>query len=103
MGPVIKLRKGATYYHAAFFDRDLRIPSIDTYIYEGFDEDVGHLFLDAATHVAQQDGKKSSDGHYLSFQDGDIHDMLDKPHLIDWLKEEHSPQQVGPTYEYEVE
>ena len=103
MSRVVKLWKGATYFHVAFFDRNLRIPSVNTYIYDGFDDQHGHLFHSAASHVAQQEGENPDDGHYLSFPDGEIHGILDKSQLIDWLAMEHGPKQVAPEYEYIVE
>ena len=52
MSEVIELIKGQTYYRAAFFDKNLSIPSVDTYIYEGCEDEHGHLFINAEGHVA---------------------------------------------------
>ncbi len=102
MNVVIELRKGGIYFHAAFFDRELSVPCINTFIYEGYDKADGHLFRDAASYVEAQEGDEPSDGDYICFPEKEIHEILDKEHLVEWLKEEHSPRQVGRTYEYKV-
>lgn len=102
MNDVIDLRKGHTYFYVAYFDPELSIPVIDTYVYEGYDKEDGHLFADAASYLATVAGKGAEDGHYLCFPDGEIHGMLDKEHLIQWLREGHSPRRIGRTYEYQA-
>ncbi len=102
MNRVIELRKEGIYYFAVFFDRELSIPSIDTYVYEGYDKTDGHLFLDAASYLEIASEKGGVDGQYLCFPDGEIEGMLDKEHLVEWLQEEHSPRLVGRSFEYKT-
>ncbi len=102
MNGVIELQKGGTYYYAAFFDKELSIPSINTYVYDGYDKTDGHLFIDAESYLETLSGKKSGGGHYLCFQEGEVEGMLDKRHLIEWLQDDHSPRLVGRTYEYKI-
>ena len=100
MADVIKLKKGSIYFRAVFFDQDLSIPSIETYVYEGLDQEHGHLFINAAGHVARGNGAEDPNAHYISFEKGTEMRMLDKEHLIEWLQKEHSPKRPGRDYEY---
>jgi len=100
MSDTITLVKGKTYYHAVFFDKDLSIPSIETYIYEGWDEEDGHLFINAEGYVAKQEGINDIEAYYIFFAKGTVMCIFDKEHLIEWLQEEHSPKLIGKTYEY---
>ena len=100
MSDVIELIKGQTYYWAAFFDKNLSIPSIDTYIYEGCEDEHGHLFINAEGHVAKIEGTEDADTHFIAFEIGSRMDMLDKQRLIEWLEDDHNPQQVAKSYTY---
>ena len=102
MAKVIELRKGCVYFHAGFFDSELSVPCINSFVYEGYDEEHGHLFRDAASHVEIQKGTKSNEGHYICFPEDEISGILDKENLVDWLRREHSPKHVGQTFEYRV-
>lgn len=102
MREIIGLKKGETYYRAAFYDTELSIPSIETYIYHGYDEEHGYLFMDASDYVAKQEGVTNSDINLISFAPGTEMCILDKAHLIEWLQEEHSPRQVGVFYDYKA-
>ena len=70
MRDVIELRKGEVYYRAVFYDKDLAIPSIETYIYHGHEEAHGHLFMNASGYVSLKEGVEDPDIHYISFQSG---------------------------------
>ena len=100
MADVIELKKGGIYFRAVFYDRDLSIPSIESYVYEGFDQEHGHLFIDAAGHVARENGAENPTAHYVSFEKDTEMCILDKEHLIKWLQEEHSPRRPGRDYKY---
>ena len=100
---VIELRKGEAYFHVAFFDKDLSIPSIETYIYKGVDEEDQNriIFTNAEGVVAANEGIEDVDTYHISYEKGYINNIVDKERLIEWLKEEHSPQRVAREYEYE--
>ncbi len=102
MKNVIELKKGGTYFHVAFFDKELSIPCIETYIYEGVDEDNENevLFKNAEGVVATNEGIQNVETYYISYPKDAIHTIVDKEHLIEWLKEEHSPKLVATEYEY---
>jgi len=102
MTTVIELQKGYVYFYAGFFDSEFNFPCINSFVYEGYDEEHGHLFRDAASHVEIQEGIESTKGHYICFPEGEISGILDKRCLVDWLRREHSPKHVGQTYEYKV-
>ncbi len=102
MKTIIELIKGKVYSQAGFLDSDLTIPSISTYVYEGYDDVHGHLFLDAEAHLEKTQVASEKKGHYLSYPEGSIHTILDKKHLIEWLNEEHSPTITGKDYEYKA-
>jgi hypothetical protein len=99
---VIELRKGQAYFHVAFFDKDLSIPSIETYIYEGVDEEDDNriLFKNAEGFVAANEGIENVETYYISYEKDNINTIVDKEHLIEWLRREHSPQLVAADYEY---
>jgi hypothetical protein len=96
----ILLRKGETYFCVGFFDPDLQVPCIATYIYCGMD-DVDHLFMNAEGYLAKQTGESCENTHYITYKDGKVRGMLDRENLISWLQEEHSPQKIGRTYRYQ--
>ena len=102
MKNVIELWKGETYFHVAFFDKELSVPAIETYIYIGEDdEEENHiLFMNAEGFVAQNENIENIETYYISYEKGKINTIVNKNFLIEWLKEEHSPQQVATKYEY---
>ena len=102
MKNVIELKKGNFYFHVAFFDKELSIPSIETYIYEGLDKDNENevLFKNAEGVVAASEGRNNVETHYIIYPKDKIYTIVDKEHLIDWLKREHSPKLVATEYEY---
>ena len=102
MRNVIELRKGGTYFHVAFFDKILSIPSIETYIYEGVDEEDENqiLFINAEGYLAAQVGLENVDTYYISYAKNELNTIVDKEHLICWLQEEHSPRMVATEYVY---
>ena len=97
---VIELRKGRTYFHAMFYDDGLTFPKIDTLVYIGRDTDGAHQFQDAASYAAQLEGAHVDEIEVYRFSDDNLSEVVDKEHLIDWLRDEHSATLVGPTYEY---
>ena len=100
MSDAIELIKGDIYYYVAFYDKNLCIPWIKTYIYEGHEEEHGHLFINAAGHVAEIEKIEEPDIHYIAYEDESLMYMLDKQRLIDWLNEEHGPQQTQKPIKY---
>lgn len=54
MADVIRLIKGEVYYRALFYDKKLSLPCIETYVYEGFDDEHGYLFINAAGHMSEK-------------------------------------------------
>jgi hypothetical protein len=104
MSDVIELKKGEIYFLVGFLDNELKFPSIDTYIYEGIDEveASGHLFINIIGYLNKIGQSDEEGGQYISFPVNNINGILDKEHLIEWLKDEHSPKFVGKTYEYKT-
>jgi hypothetical protein len=104
MKRVIELKRGCFYFHVAFFDQELRIPSIETYIYEGIDEEDENcvLFINAEGYVQKYENLKEGEAHYISFPLDKINGIVDKDHLIEWLNEEHSVKSVATDYEYRL-
>ena len=100
MNGVIELKEEQVYFYAGFYDSELTIPTIETWVYVGRDEDKSFLFQDAASHVARHEGTEHVEGSLFSFPEDEIGGVLDKAHLIQWLSEEHSPTQVGRSYKY---
>jgi hypothetical protein len=100
MRDVIELRKGDVYFRAVFYDAELSIPSIETYVYHGQDDEGGHLFVNASGYVEKMEGVEEPDIYYLSFEPGTQMCILDRVRLIEWLQEEHSPKGVGTSYDY---
>ena len=98
----IELRKGATYFSIGFFDRDFKLPTIETYVYVGPNDDgeKGYLFMDAAGHLERRKNPNSRVAHYLFLDENAKGGIVDLKHLIQWLEEEHSPKTVGKSYEY---
>lgn len=96
----IFLRKGEVYFCVGFFDPDLQIPCIATYIYCGVDG-LDHLFMNAEGYLAKQAGESCENAHYISYKAGKLRGMLDRENLISWLQEEHCPEKVGHTYHYQ--
>ena len=76
------------------------MPCITTVIYEGFDEtgEFGHLFKIATNEHDQENVEEQ----LLSYEDGEIHGILDKPALIRWLEAKHNHQSVAKEYEYKA-
>ena len=81
-------------------DSGLTLPKIDTVVYTGRDEDGVHLFQDAASHAAQQQGVDADEIIIVGFADDNLCGIVDKDHLIEWLQDEHDTKSVGPTYKY---
>lgn len=89
MANVINLIKGNVYYYCTFYDTEFNYPSIDTFVYEGLDEEFGHLF------------KNLSDSHgFYSFKQGEISSILDKAELSKWILKKHSPRVCSEEYIY---
>ena len=104
MKNVKKIKKGETYFHVTFFDKELSIPSIETYVYDGADEEDENqiLFKNAEGFVAASEGSENIETYYISFEQDKINCIVDKEHLIEWLKEEHSSQLVATEYVYKI-
>jgi hypothetical protein len=103
MPNIINLTEGEVYFLVGFYDPDLTIPSIGTYLYEGSDSIDGiqhHLFISARGSVDNSEEVEEFEPHHICFELGKINGVLDKKHLLEWLSEEHSPKTVGRTYEY---
>ena len=88
MSNEILLKKGNVYFYAGFADSELTIPVIETWIYEGWEDEDGHIFQDI-----------DSTEQYC-FPKGINSDVLDKRALSEWLLEEHSPRTIGKDYVY---
>jgi hypothetical protein len=102
MRNVIELKKGETFFHVAFFDKELSIPTIETYIYMGEDEQDENqvLFMGAECFVRGNEGLDNDEIYYITYAKDNIFSIVDKEHLIGWLKREHSPRLVATEYEY---
>ncbi len=88
---IIYLEKGKVYFHAAFLDEGLTIPSIETYIFTGSD-DKYYLFKDA-----QDESVK------IGFEKDKIICIYDSRALSKWLLEDHSPKHPMQTeYLYRI-
>ena len=81
----ILLKIGEVYFHAAFLDDDLTVPSIETYIYVGI-EDGCYMFKDAEDHSVM-----------ICYELDKIVSIYDRAALSRWLIEEHSPKHPMPT------
>jgi hypothetical protein len=92
MKNVIYLKKGEVYFHAAFLDKELTVPSIDTYIFIGFDEEYGYLFQDAKDETKQ-----------ICYDLKNVDCIYDRVSLSKWLMEDHSPRHPKQTeYIYKI-
>ena len=100
MDSMIKLELGKPYFYAAFIDEDMTIPIIETYLYAGFDEDDGHLFEEVACSTPI--GDINDPIRQLCFAEGKINGILDRPHLLEWLKQDHYSNSVGKSIEYKA-
>jgi hypothetical protein len=54
MDRMIKLQLGRPYFFAAFADKEMTIPIIETYLYAGYDEDDGYLFEEVASNKSTE-------------------------------------------------
>ena len=102
MRKIIELKKGETYYRAVFYDSDLSIPCIETYIYEYYHQKHGHIFLKASTYVDKIEGNENPDIHHIAFAHGTEMCILDKKHLIKWLQEDHNSCEPSTFYDYKA-
>ena len=102
MREIIELKKGETYFRAVFYDSDLSVPCIETYIYERHDEEHGHLFLQASDYVEKIEGNENIDVRQIVFAHGTEMCILDKKHLIKWLQEDHNSYESNTFYEYKA-
>ncbi len=85
-GIVVYLKKNEAYFDAAFYDKNLKIPCIETYIFTGVDEEDGYIFQDAEDETTQ-----------ICFPLDKMDGIYDKKALSEWLLEDHSPKY--PSYE----
>ncbi len=97
---IIELIKGDVYFSARYFDYNLTIPSIRTFIYDRFDEKYGHVFMDAESYLERSSGKTDVESYCICYPEGKIRGILDLKNLIEWLQEEHSPKLVGKSFQY---
>ncbi len=102
MTEVIELRENGVYFTAAFFDTEFTIPHVASYVYVGYDEEDGHLFQDSESFAQMAAGEAAEKGHYLRFDAGKVHGILDRACFIKWLQDEHGPFTTAPTYEYRI-
>jgi hypothetical protein len=102
MENVIELKEGGIYFRVTFFDKNLSVPSIETYIYDGENEYEQNevLFINAEGYVAAKEGIENIETYYISYPKDNIFNIVDKERLFEWLKHEHSPKLVGKHYEY---
>lgn len=92
MEKVIYLKKNEVYFHAAFLDKELTIPCIDTYIFIGIDEGCGCIFQDAEDETKQ-----------ICYDLKHIDCIYDRESLSNWLIEDHSPKHPKQTeYVYKI-
>ena len=99
MKKTITFRKGEVYFSVGFFDPDLTIPLIETYVYVGLENDE-FLFIDATGHMASA-GEMPKGAHYLTLPKDSKSSMLDRESLIEWLTMEHTPKRPAPIeYQY---
>lgn len=89
MNDVIELRKGHGYFYCGFLDPELSVPKIETVTYQGPRRRRILSVRDAASHVAHLQGEDHSEGYRISFAEDRIDGILDRAHLIEWLKQEH--------------
>ncbi len=90
MDNIIYLQKEGVYFYVGFLDSELTIPSIETWIYVGYDESHGHIFK----------GTDEED-ELFCFPKGIHSNVLDHEALSGWLLEEHSPTIIAKEYVYE--
>lgn len=88
---VIYLEINGVYFCAAFFDKELKIPSIDTYIFVGMEDD-GFLFRDAGNET-----------RFVVVSPESMCGIYDRVALSKWLLEDHSPRHAMTTeYTYKL-
>ncbi len=100
MDGVIELQVGRFYFYVMFYDDELTVPSIETFVYIGRDDDDSFIFQDAESYLAHQGGEEDVQGALFAFPESNLNGIVDKPHLIQWLVEDHSPAKVGRSYKY---
>lgn len=97
---LITFRKDEVYFSVGFFDPELSIPMIETYVFVGVEDDE-FLFINAAGHLSGPEGELQDSVHYLALPKNSKSSMLDKESLAEWLLVEHSPKWPAPIeYEY---
>lgn len=82
MKKTITFRIGEVYFSVGFFDPELTIPMIETYVYVGIEEDE-YLFINAAGHVSGLNGENTDSAHYLVLPKDSKSSMLDKESLVE--------------------
>lgn len=92
-------RKGEVYFSVGFFDPELTLPMIETYVYVGIENDE-FLFIDVTGHMLEPGGEMPESAHYLALQKNNKSSMLDRESLIEWLAVEHTSKRPAP-FEYE--
>ncbi|MEO1204454.1 MAG: hypothetical protein AAFX10_17245 [Pseudomonadota bacterium] len=100
MDGVTELQVGQHYFYAMFYDDELSVPSIETFVYIGRDEDGSFAFQDAESYLAHQRSEDDVQGALFAFPEGKLDGIVDKRRLIQWLVEDHSPTKVGRSYKY---
>lgn len=75
----IRLIKGEVYFYCTFYDSDFTYPCIQTFIYDGVDEEFGHMFKNL-----------SEDNAFYTFPIGEIHGIYDKQKMSDWVMKLHN-------------
>lgn len=82
-----RVKDGEVYFHVVFFDKGLSIPSTETYIYEGVDEEDENqiLFKKAEGYVTANEGYENVETYYIGYEKRNINTIVDKERFIEWL------------------
>lgn len=88
---IIYLERDKVFFHATFLDKELTIPSIETYLFIGADDE-HYLFKEA-----------QDESVIIGFEKDKISSIYDRVALSRWLLEDHSPKHAKATeYEYRL-
>ena len=98
------LQPGRPYFIVGFYDKQFDFPAISTYVFLGIDafeeknpnEPTEYCFQDAASYgehgnLNTANSKAATEAEFVVLNQDQLHMVLDKEGLIEWLKEEHSP------------
>ena len=88
MKKVIYLIKGESYFYATYFPKEPFHPSIETLVYDGEHDDIGHIFLSPI------------DSSLRTFENNEISSVYDRESLSEWVLKPADFSKPGEEFEY---